>query len=226
MPEADFIEVSGHQVRIRRHPRAKRLTLRISAQGPVLTLPRRAAMAKARDFLHDHAAWLEEKLHAVPPRIPVMVGRTIPFAGQSLHIVAANDRKASVQDGRLLVPANDPAKATKKFLMDQARQDLTAATIEYASRIDKNFGKITLRDTRSRWGSCTSRGDLNYSWRLIMAPSEVLDYVAAHEVAHLAQMNHSPKYWAIVAKICPDYHVYRNWLRANGAELHRYDFGP
>ncbi|MGR3434759.1 MAG: M48 family metallopeptidase, partial [Shimia sp.] len=82
-----------------------------------------------------------------------------------------------------------------------------------------------LRDTRSRWGSCSAAGGLNYSWRLVMAPPEVLDYVAAHEVAHLAQMNHSPRFWAEVAGLMPGYEAPRGWLRRHGADLHRYRFG-
>jgi predicted metal-dependent hydrolase len=90
--------------------------------------------------------------------------------------------------------------------------------------LGRRFSRLSLRDTRSRWGSCSSRGGLSYSWRLILAPPDVLDYVAAHEVAHLAEMNHSPAFWALVARLCPGYQAPRGWLRREGAGLHRYRF--
>ena len=95
---------------------------------------------------------------------------------------------------------------------------------DYAARLGKGYTRLTLRDTRSRWGSCTSDGGLMFSWRLIMAPPSVLDYVAAHEVAHLAQMNHSPAFWAEVTRIYGDFDPPRQWLRTHGADLHRYQF--
>ncbi len=111
------------------------------------------------------------------------------------------------------------------FLREAARQRCLAATEVHAARLGQPFGRITLRDTRGRWGSCTAAGDLMFSWRLILAPDAVLDYVAAHEVAHLAEMNHSPRFWAAVARLCPDYAAQRDWLRQHGASLMAYDFG-
>jgi len=118
---------------------------------------------------------------------------------------------------------NSPARL-KAFLKLQARGRLQVACEFYAERLGRGFGKITLRDTRSRWGSCSANGDLMFSWRLIMAPPEVLDYVAAHEVAHLVEMNHSAAYWDVVRGIYPDYEAPRCWLKANGGLLHRYRF--
>ena len=105
------------------------------------------------------------------------------------------------------------------------RARLAEASDHFAQRLGKDYAAITLRDTRSRWGSCTAQGRLMYSWRLILAPPEVLDYVAAHEVAHLAQMNHSPAFWAEVERIYGDYSQPRAWLRREGSSLHRYRFG-
>src|SRR5690606_4279045 len=110
------------------------------------------------------------------------------------------------------------------FLKTVARDRLATASDRYAVALGRPYGRLTLRDTRSRWGSCSAAGDLMYSWRLVMAPAEVLDYVAAHEVAHLAEMNHSPAFWDVVARLCPDYRRHRTWLRANGGALHRVRF--
>jgi len=143
-----------------------------------------------------------------------------------LPIVAAARRGAALRDGRLEVP-DDPARVgarVRAFLKEQARGRLVAASERHATALGCDFGRITLRDTRSRWGSCSSRGDLMYSWRLVMAPPEVLDYVAAHEVAHLAEMNHSPAFWALVGQLCPGHRAPRAWLRAHGTLLHRVRF--
>ena len=107
----------------------------------------------------------------------------------------------------------------------RARDVLAEASDRYAVMVGQSYSRLSIRDTRSRWGSCSSEGVLMYSWRLIMAPPEVLDYVAAHEVAHLVEMNHSAAFWAMVERICPDYDVHRAWLRKNGDVLHRVNFG-
>ena len=140
---------------------------------------------------------------------------------------AAPVRAARIEGAQLLVPA-DPARlrpGLTAFLRLLARQRLQAASDRHAAALGRSFTRLTLRDTRSRWGSCTADGGLMYSWRLILAPAEVLDYVAAHEVAHLAEMNHSPAFWATVARLMPGYAPHRAWLKRHGADLHRYDFG-
>ena len=114
--------------------------------------------------------------------------------------------------------------ALARLLKARARLSLAEATVGYATALGRPHGRITLRDPRGRWGSCSARGDVMYSWRLIMAPPVVLDYVAAHEVAHLAEMNHSPAFWAVVARLMPDFATPREWLRAHGSGLQRSDF--
>lgn len=228
MPAQDTLTIDGINVRIRRHARARRLTLRIGANGPVLTIPARATLRAANAFLTRQSTWLRDRTASLPAPVPMDLGVTFPFAGQRLTVTRAQQGPTRV-DGDLLLLApspKPPATQLRSFLIAEARRDLTAAARDYASQLGTPFGRITLRDTRSRWGSCTARGDLNFSWRLILAPAEVLDYVAAHEVAHLVEMNHSPAYWAVVADICPDFAVYRDWLRQNGPELHRYRFSP
>ena len=120
-------------------------------------------------------------------------------------------------------PAQVPARL-KGFLRAQARADITAAVRAHSARLGRPFARLSLRDTRSRWGSCSAEGNLMLSWRLVMAPPAVLDYVAAHEVAHLVELNHSPRFWALVERLCPDHATQRRWLAENGTALHRYRF--
>ncbi len=108
------------------------------------------------------------------------------------------------------------------WLRERARERLSERTQVHCQSLGVRFTSITIRDTKSRWGSCSSTGALSYSWRLILAPDDVLDYVAAHEVAHLREMNHSSRFWALVEALKPDWRNHRRWLRDHGAELHRY----
>jgi hypothetical protein len=144
-----------------------------------------------------------------------------------LRLDAGPGRLIRIEGDSLLIPGN-PAQAGVRagaFLKHLARDRLTEASDRYARMIGRSYSRITLRDTRSRWGSCTADGALMYSWRLAMAPPAVLDYVAAHEVAHLAQMNHSPAFWAVVARLVPGHAAQRRWLKLQGQTLHGPRFG-
>ncbi|TCM88036.1 M48 family metallopeptidase [Rhodovulum steppense] len=217
------------EVALRRSARARRYSLRVSQlDGRVtLTLPRRAPIAEGLAFLREKEGWIRGHLAARPEDHAVALGGTVPFRGRALPIVAGTGRAPRLIDEALAVPgpAAGVAGRVQAFLRSEARAALVEAVARHAAALGRPHGRITLRDTRSRWGSCTSRGDLMFSWRLIMAPAQVLDYVAAHEVAHLAEMNHSPAYWAVVRRLMPDYAAPRSWLRANGAALHRVRFG-
>ena len=160
--------------------------------------------------------------------MPVSWGSDIPVEGQMLRIAPGDGRRVLPDGDALLVPgpADGVAARLLAFLKTLARDRLATASDRYAAMIDRPYSRLTLRDTRSRWGSCTTAGGLMYSWRLIMAPPEVLDYVAAHEVAHLQEMNHSPAFWGLVEQtLMPDYRDPRRWLREEGGALHRYRFG-
>lgn len=227
---AEIIQL-GHpviDVELRRSARARRLSLRISnLDGKVsLTLPARARIAEAERFLHAQEAWLRGHLSARPEPLYVRPGLELPVEGQMRCIVEAAGRTVRLTDSELLVPLGTEKVGVRAgvFLKTLARDRLADASTRYAGQLGRSFGRITLRDTRSRWGSCSSEGNLMYSWRLILAPPEVLDYVAAHEVAHLAEMNHSQRYWEGLERLLPGYREPRAWLRRHGTSLHQYRF--
>lgn len=216
------------RVALRSSARARRMSLRVSRlDGRVtLTLPHRVARAEGVAFAHSRAAWLRQHLAQVGEVEHPRLGGSIPFEGQQLPLVAGPVRGPLLRDGALVLP-DDPARVGARvaaFLREQARARLVTSCERHAATLGRSFGRITLRDTRSRWGSCSARGDLMFSWRLVMAPPAVLDYVAAHEVAHLERMDHSPAFWDVVARLYPDHQPQRRWLRHEGGTLHRLQF--
>lgn len=216
-------------VELRRSARARRMSLRVGRPGvpPVLTLPPGATQREAMAFLAAQEGWLRGALSRRPLLRRPAMGETLPVEGLGLLLAPGTGRRVMVQGDRLLVPGTaDPTARVAVFLRALARDRLAAACDRYAGALGLPYASLTLRDTRSRWGSCAHDGRLMFSWRLILAPPEVLDYVAAHEVAHLARMDHSPAFWAVVARLCPDYAPRRAWLKQNGADLHLWDFGP
>jgi predicted metal-dependent hydrolase len=221
-------------VRLRISARARRFTLRLEANGDgaVLTLPQGVPMAEARMFLVRQSDWLARALARQPGQVLVSGGTHLPVAGNQVEIrmIDGPRRPPHLEGGRLILsgPAARGALAGPRvaaFLKSRARDALVPAAEHYARLLGRQPAGITLRDTRSRWGSCTNEGRLSFSWRLAMAPPEVLDYVAAHEAAHLLEMNHGPRYWATVERIMPDYRPHRAWLKSQGRMLHGFQFG-
>jgi hypothetical protein len=212
-------------VTLRRSARARRISLRVSAvDGRVtLTLPRGLPEREALEFARSKQAWLQGHLDGRAPEVQAIPGAQIPVEGQILRIEAGPGKRVTPVGETLLVPGGRPVRL-QAWLKTLARDRLATASDRYSAMLGRPYTRLTLRDTRSRWGSCSSSAGLSYSWRLIMAPPEVLDYVAAHEVAHLEQMNHSPAFWAVVADLMPDYAAHRGWLRKHGTDLHRYRF--
>ena len=207
---------------------ARRLSLRVSRlDGRVsMSLPRYTGRAEALEFAREKENWIRKQLAGQPVRITPTIGGMVLFEGRETEIIGADKGPVRFEDGQLLVPgeaAKVPARLAA-YLKTLARRRLILSCDHYATALATQYQQISLRDTRSRWGSCTSTGNLMFSWRLIMAAPDVLDYVAAHEVAHLLEMNHSSDYWANVARVCPDYQKPRNWLRKNAALLHSYQF--
>ena len=212
---------------LRRSAQARRITLRISRlDGRVtLTLPRGVSEATALAFAREKEAWIRGHLSQRPELEVVGQGSLLPVEGILRRVVPVAGRRILLGESEIGVPAGAEGPRLAAWLKTLARDRLVAASDRHAEALGRGYGRITLRDTRSRWGSCTSDGGLMYSWRLVMAPPEVLDYVAAHEVAHLAEMNHSPAFWAIVKRLYGGpYAASRAWLKSEGNALHRYSF--
>lgn len=213
---------------LRRSARARRISLRISQlDGRVtLTLPEGVPESEAIDFARTKQDWIASHLAKQPKYEPLGFGSEIMLSGNLYTITQATGKRITVQDRDIAVPGapEQVAARLKGFLRSTARERLTSASDDYAQALGKPYTRISIRDTRSRWGSCSSEGVLMYSWRLIMAPPEVLDYVVAHEVAHLSEMNHSKAFWDTVERIYGPYKGPRKWLRDNGTSLHRFQF--
>lgn len=216
------------EITLRRSARARRFSLRVSrVDGRVtLSLPLRAREADALAFARSQEAWLRRALAGVPGRAAIRWGVAFPVEGRLRLLGPAPGRLVCDTGDSLLLPGAeaDLPRRLAAWLRLRARDRLAAAADAHAATLGRRHAGLTLRDTRSRWGSCTHDGRLMFSWRLIMAPPAVLDYVAAHEVAHLAEMNHSPAFWAVVARLMPDYAAHRGWLRSHGQSLQAWQF--
>ena len=235
--EPSAIEVvfdrSIYLVRVRRHRQARRYTLRIAAatREVVLTIPPRGTLKEAREFAQKHGGWIAARLGRLPEAVRFANGIIIPLRGTPHRIAHRRNVRGTVwteagDDGvQLLCVAGDAPHVDRRvgdFLRREARSELEAASRHYAAEIGVAIRRISVRDQASRWGSCSTAGVLSYSWRLILAPSFVLKYLAAHEVAHLVEMNHSARFWRLVRRLCPDHERAKVWLDVHGSDLHRY----
>jgi predicted metal-dependent hydrolase len=233
-PDPETIVVShegvDYSVALRRMPQARRFTLRVRAatRDAILTMPARSRVSDAVSFAERHGGWIATRLTRIPEALAFLPGAVVPLRGVPHTVQHRPDRRGTVwvENGSILVAGEYEflSRRVQDFLKREARRDLEAATRRYADRLGVKVSRIGIRDQSSRWGSASSTGAINYSWRLILAPPFVLDYLAAHEVAHLREMNHSSRFWRIVRELCPSLEPAKAWLRVNGANLHRY--GP
>jgi predicted metal-dependent hydrolase len=214
-------------VRWRRSPRARRVSLRIDprAGAVVVTLPPRAGRRQGMALLTTHAAWVMERLAALAPRIAYAPGAKVPLGGlphEIRHDPVARGA-AFLRDGAIVVTGSSEflPRRVADFLRAEARRRIGTLVAGHAAALGVKAKAIRLKDTRSRWGSCAPDGTLAFSWRLVMAPDWVLDYVVAHEVAHLREMNHSARFWAEVEKLTPHKEAAVDWLRSHGPALLR-----
>jgi hypothetical protein len=216
-------------VRVSTHPRARRMALRIDPQGEAvdLVLPPRSSLARALAFFEDNRRWLERRLAALPPRTMFADGAQVPVLGVPHHIRHVPRARGSgavwIEDAEILVSGERAhvARRVRDYLRELARRELLSRARPLAESIDRKVVRVSVRDTRTRWGSCSTTGNLCFSWRLIFAPEEVLDYVVAHEVAHLIHMNHGTRFWRLVEKLAPGAGRQRLWLNRNRARLLR-----
>ena len=218
-------------LRLKPSKRAKRIALRLDNKNRImnLVLPERISLERAENFARQHALWIAQRMKALPQMIPFENGAVIPLLGRqiTLHInydVTLTKTDISLVNNNLFVSTNkpDPTSRIIRFIKKEAQDTMSNLAHEKAAEIDKQVKSVTLRDTKSRWGSCSSDGSISLSWRLIFAPWESMDYVIAHEVAHLIHMNHSKAFWAQCAALSEDYSTGKKWMREHGHTLLRY----
>jgi predicted metal-dependent hydrolase len=236
---------------LRRSARAQRFSLQVSEarRGAVLTMPLYSSFAEADEFLSRHLDWLKERVASLPELVPFTEGAIIPLRGLAhlIHFAGPVRRRGVVwveepEDAKIAPAWPAGARsATRRlprlhvsgverhaprrlldWLKRQAHLDLNLRVDLHAKRLNLTPKRIFVRDQTTRWGSCSTSGALSFSWRLVLAPPFVLDYLAAHEVAHLAHMNHGPRFWALVARTMPRHEKARSWLHKHGSSLHAY----
>jgi predicted metal-dependent hydrolase len=221
------------RVLLRRRAKARRMTLRVSTatRDIVLTVPEHAEIGAAIRFADAHGGWIAARLARVPERVAFAQDALIPVRGVPHRIVHWSNVRGTTSltvgpEGEPIIAISGEtphvARRVRELLQREARRDLDVAVKSYAGALGVPARRITVRDTKSRWGSCSANGNLNFSWRLILAPSFVLDYLAAHEVAHLKEMNHSHRFWRTVHKLCPRTEDAERWLKRHGTELHKF----
>ncbi|MSO84438.1 MAG: M48 family peptidase [Rhodospirillales bacterium] len=226
------IEASGRAVplRVRRHRRARRIVLRIDGarDEAVLTLPWRVSLREGLAFAHERRDWLQARLAGLPPRIPFGPGAILPLGGIPHVIRHVPERGViRIEAGEIRVAGKPEhlARRLSDWLKAEAKRTLAPVVEEKALRLGVAVGKITVRDTRTLWGSCSARGDMSLCWRLVLAPPFVADYVCAHEVAHLKIRGHGARFWTLVEDLAEDMEAARAWLARHGEELQRYGRG-
>lgn len=216
---------------IRRIASARRYTLRVrtAQRDVVLSMPARGSLATARAFAEKHAGWIAARVGKLPGDVIFAEGASIPFRGVPHRVVHRATVRGTVKveagEPALLVVSGDAPHLRRRltdWLKRQALKELTAAVERHCAALGARHGSVSVKDTSSRWGSCSAQGVLSFSWRLILAPPFVLDYLAAHEVAHLKEMNHSVRFWRVCESLCPRTADAKAWLKAHGPELHRY----
>lgn len=230
MAELTLASAEGEPItlRLRRNPKARRLVLRFDARSDsaILTLPRGISRERGLAFAREKQGWVLARRRALGPRVPFVEGGTIPFRGSPLILRRLGPREGPprIETGILFLPARAEhfAGALQRWLRKEARHVLGDRCEAMASRLGRNTPALRINDPASRWGSCSAAGRLSFSWRLILAPDFVLDYVSAHETAHLLEMNHGPRFHALVRSLTPEADAARAWLRAEGGRLHRY----
>lgn len=234
-PSVITVDFDGevYLVQLRRNRLARRYTLRIhsATREVVLTLPPRGSLKQAREFAQRHGAWIAARLKRLPQPVPFAEGTILPLRGVEHRITHRPHARGTVwleagsaETHVICVAGAAPhiPRRIRDYLKREAKRELEIASKQAALMLGVSVKRVSVRDQTSRWGSCSTSGVLSYSWRLILAPPFVLEYLAAHEAAHLTEMNHSRAFWRQVERVCPDFKKAKAWLDAHGADLHRY----
>ena len=215
------------EIFLRKNSNSRRITLRISSLDGKITItgPSYLDFEEFRNFAESKKSWLKSKRGSFKPPIFVSEGIKIPILGTEIKVLSSRVQRPKKIGNSLYINKKHPvSNQVKNYLIEICRVHLNCICKEFAERIGSEFHKITLRDTRSRWGSCSTDANLMFSWRLVMAPEDILAYVAAHEVAHLKHMNHSKEFWETVEFLFGPYKKEKAWLKKNGPSLYRYKF--
>ena len=216
-------------LKVIKSPRAKRLTLRIDAKEhlPVLSIPPRCTQKQAVSFVQTHQDWIIENLKNLPRTSRFVSGQSISLFGEQILIRHAPEKcwGARIEDGILYVSGQSEFthRRVKDFIKKQAQKIFLTLSQKAAAQIGYDVNDVIIKDTKSRWGSCSSLNNINYNWRLALAPQEVIDYIVAHEVSHLAHQDHSAAFWQCVASLCPNYETGQEWLKQHGKELYTFE---
>jgi len=217
-------------LRLTVNPRARRVSIRIDARGGqvVAVAPRERLLGDAVAFARSRMGWIVERMKARVEGRPLEPGRVIPVHGRDTRLEATGTagaaRLALSEDGPVIRSGGEGeafARRVENLLKREARTALVARTDVHIAALGLKPAKVSIVDTRSRWGSCSPHNrSIRYSWRVVLAPPQVLDYLAAHEVAHLVHADHSPAYWSVVHRLVGDHRPFRAWLREHGQALH------
>ena len=224
------LPLDGQPVRLSVNPRARRISIRIDGRAgeAVLVAPSERRLAQAVAFARTKADWIAERLTARPEREMLSPGGTVPVFGRPARLVSTGGSGAAHltedADGPVIASGGEGeafARRVENLLKRTARDTLVARTEVHRATLGQKPVKVSIGDPKSRWGSCSPhRRTIRYSWRVVMAPPDVIDYLAAHEVAHLVHADHSPAYWSVVERLIGDHRPYRKWLREHGPALH------
>jgi hypothetical protein len=214
---------------VRRNARARRISIRVDTANDsiVLTLPTRGSLREGLRFMAEKSTWIERRVADLPPRVPFEAGAVVPVHGRDRVVrhgpVHGRVVELTAEVVRVPGPPIRLPDRLEGWLREEARRAVGRLARDMAARIHRPIRRISVRDTRSRWGSCSANGNLSFCWRLVLAPPSVLRYVVAHEVAHLAEMNHGPRFWRLVRFLAgEDIDTPQEWLRRHGPALHRY----
>jgi len=210
--------------RVRRSPRAQRVRVTVDlARGVEVVLPRRAPEREAAIAISQLRPWIERRVRELDRARATLAARgdAVPYIGQMLTLVSQPDRtRVQQRGGELLVPAGAARReALERWYRRAARAEIGPRLDRASSATGHDYTSLTIRGQRTRWASCSARGGMSFNWRLLLAPEPVLDYVIWHEVCHLQVMDHSPRFWALLARHRPDYRQHARWLREHGATL-------
>ena len=223
----DFSNEFDFDVKVRKSLTAKKLVLRIDEKNhcPVLSVPKYCLKKQALNFLKENEDWIINMLAKLPVKKDFAKGDEICFFGEKYTIIYDANHKGTCFEEKKLIVGGDEVflhRRVKDFLKSKAVDKLAEISLIAAKKIGAKIASVSIKDTKSRWGSCSTKGNINYNWRIVLAPLNVIEYLVCHEVCHLIHLNHSADFWKEVEGICPDYKDCRKWLKIKGKDLYKY----